>query len=64
VKDLDHALALEPGEPYCNLNYGRHYLEEGNASKALEYLEKARELDPDTIHLDELLEEARGKLTA
>jgi len=49
-----------PGEPSVYIDLGRHYLQDGEKAKALEYLRKAVPLSGDDDELDQLLEEAES----
>jgi tetratricopeptide (TPR) repeat protein len=61
LSDLHRSLELELNHSYGFRNLGIYHLKEGNKQEALQYLLKAKESNPDTHLLDELIEKASAQ---
>ncbi len=62
LKDLQKSMTLNGTNSYCYLNFGIYYYDNGEYEKALEYYNKAKELDEKTYLLDKYMEEVKKKL--
>ncbi|MEQ6124033.1 tetratricopeptide repeat protein [Pseudotenacibaculum sp. MALMAid0570] len=62
-KDLQESMILDGTNSYCYLNFGIYYHDNGEYQKALEYYNKAKEIDEKTYLLDEYIEEVKKKLS-
>jgi tetratricopeptide (TPR) repeat protein len=63
LESWEHALGLEPGHFYTLINLGKYYLQQQEAEKAAEYLDRAIRVDPDSArarHLRGLAFQAIG----
>lgn len=58
LQDIQHSLQLDANNAYAYRNLGIYYLDLGQYAKAHELFVKAKELDPDTHMIDELLTQA------
>lgn len=63
LKDLEKSMNLDGTNSYCYLNFGIYHYDNGEYEKALEYYNKAKELDDKTYLLDEYIEKAKEKLS-
>ncbi len=55
-------MKMDGTNSYCYFNFGVYYYEESDYQKALEYFNKARELDSTTYKLDSYIEKVMKKL--
>lgn len=62
LKDLEKSITLDGTNSYCYLNFGVYHYDNGEYKKALEYYNKAKELDDKTYLLDEYIEKVKKKL--
>ncbi len=63
LKDLEKSMTIDGTNSYCYLNFGIYYYENEQYIKALEYFNKAKELDGKTYMLDYYLDNVNIKLT-
>lgn len=57
--DIYDALRIDPNNAYAYRNLGIYHLDQGEADQALQHFLKAREINPATQGLDQLIEAAR-----
>lgn len=62
LADLEKSMTLDGTNSYCYLNFGIYYFDNVQYQKALEYFNKAKELDDKTYLLDSYLKKANQKL--
>ncbi|PZR22014.1 MAG: hypothetical protein DI539_06575 [Flavobacterium psychrophilum] len=62
LKDLEQGHKLDPENSYYYKNMGIYHFDRCEYQKALEYFEKAKEMDPTTHHIDKEIETAKIKL--
>lgn len=60
IIDIEHAITLDSSNSYGYRNKGIYFLRKNELDKALEFLLKAREIDPETEYIDYYLDFARG----
>ncbi|WP_299519125.1 tetratricopeptide repeat protein [Winogradskyella sp.] len=62
LSDLKKSMTLDGTNSYCYMNFGIYHYDNKEYEKALDYFEKAKELDTTTYLLDGFLEKTKEKL--
>ena len=59
MKDISFVLQHDPGDGMAHRSLGLYHLQQGDKTKALEFFEKAKALDPSVLGIDRYIELAR-----
>ena len=62
LQDIKRSLSMDDQNPYAYRNLGIYHLEQNNIHEALFNFEKAKELDPKTYQIDDLIYNAKYRL--
>jgi tetratricopeptide (TPR) repeat protein len=63
LEDINHSFRLDANNSYGYRNLGVYHMDNQEFSKALELFTKAKELDPSTHIIDDLIREAESKVS-
>jgi tetratricopeptide (TPR) repeat protein len=63
LQDINRSFDLDPNNSYGYRNLGIYHFDNGEFDEALRLFTKARELDGTTHMIDELIQDAKNKLT-